>query len=478
MLPQPVQDISAPNKWMVLTTVAFGTFMATLDSSIVNIALPTIRRELNTGDNVEWIVLSYLLVTTSTLLIMGRLSDMFGRKKIYMTGFAVFILGSFLCGISWSLVSLVVSRLIQGLGASMIFAIGPAIISDAFSQQERGKALGLLGTAVAAGSSTGPVAGGLLLQHFGWESIFFVNVPIGLIAIWRAWVVLPAGVRIGNKAFDIPGALLFLTGVTSFLVGIDFGASPDYGWGHQAVILLLVTGILLLVFFFYWEKRYPAPLLQLDLFRIKPFSAALAAAGLSFIANGSNIYILPFFLQQLLNLSPQNAGFIMLAGPLTLSVAAPIGGYLSDKINARWIASAGLLLMAFGHFLLSFLNDQWTWQDVTWRIALVSLGFGFFQSPNSSSALNSAPVMQRGVASSLIAFMRNLGLVFGISLGATVWYSVRNSYAAHHLVTPVAVPAQVDGMQMAYRVTCGLILIAVFISLLRGTNTPSFTPLT
>ncbi len=468
MVPASVQTTSVPNKWMVLGTVAFGSFMATLDSSIVNIALPTIRRQLDAGDNVEWIVLSYLLVTTSTLLIMGRLSDMFGRKTVYMTGFGVFIFGSLLCGISWSLWSLVCFRVVQGLGASMIFAIGPAIISDAFSEQERGKALGLLGTAVAAGSTTGPVAGGLLLEHFGWESIFFVNVPIGLIAIWRAWIVLPAGGRSSNRAFDVPGALFFLVGVTSLLTGIDYGAAPGYGWGHAMVIMLTTGGILLLLAFFLWEKRYPVPLLQLKLFRIKPFSAALAAAGLAFIANGSNLYVLPFFLQQLLGLSPQNAGFIMLAGPLTLSIAAPIGGYLSDKVGARWIASAGLLLMATGHFLLSALNDQWTWQNVTWRIALLSLGFGFFQSPNSSSALNSAPVVQRGVASSLVAFMRNLGLVFGISLGATVWYSIRNNYATHHLVAPESVAAQIDGMQMAYRVTGGLILVAVLISLSRG----------
>lgn len=457
-----------PNKWMVLLTVAFGTFMATLDSSIVNIALPTIRKELDAGDNVEWIVLSYLLVTTSTLLIMGRLSDMFGRKKVYMAGFSVFIIGSLFCGLSWDIWSLVGSRLIQGLGASMMFAVGPAIISDTFSPQERGKALGLTGTAVAAGSSTGPVVGGLLLQHFGWESIFFVNVPIGLIALWRAYVVLPASFRSASRAFDIPGAILFLVGVTSLLIGIDFGPDPDYGWNNPVVVSLLAVGILLLLLFLLWEKRQAAPMLQLSLFRIRSFSAALSAAGLTFLANGANIYVLPFFLQVLLNFSPQDAGFIMLAGPLTLSVAAPIGGYLSDKISTRWIASAGLLMMASGHFLLSFLSDQWTWQDVVWRTALMSLGFGFFQSPNSSSALNSAPLPERGVASSLIAFMRNLGLVFGISLGATVWYSVRNAFGMTQHVPPTTAAAQLSGMQMVYRVTSALILLSACVSLLRG----------
>lgn len=455
---------------MVLLTVAFGTFMATLDSSIVNIALPTIRRELNAGENVEWIVLSYLLVTTSTLLIMGRLSDMFGRKNIYISGFSVFVVGSFLCGLSWDIWSLVVFRLVQGLGASMMFAIGPAIISDTFLPHERGKALGLVGTVVAAGSSTGPVAGGLLLEHFGWQSIFYVNVPIGLIAIWRAFVVLPAKPRIARQSFDIVGAVLFFAGVTSLLIGIDFGAERGYGWAGTEVIVLIAAGILLLSFFIYWERRTAAPMLQLAMFNNRPFSSAIVAAGMGFIASGAHIYVMPFYLQLLLNFSPQDAGLIMLAGPLTLSIAAPVGGYLSDKISTRWIASAGLLITATGYFCFSFLRADWTWHDVVWRSAMLSLGFGLFQSPNSSSALNAAPAAGRGVASSLIAFMRNLGLVLGIALGAAVWYSIRNAYAANHGVSPLTVQSQITGMQWVYRITSCSVLIAAIVSVMRGAN--------
>lgn len=459
---------TGPNKWMVLFTVAFGTFMATLDSSIVNIALPTIRKELNAGDNTEWIVLSYLLVTTSTLLIMGRLSDMFGRKGIYITGFSTFVLGSFLCGLAWNIWSLVAFRVVQGLGASMIFAIGPAIVSDAFQPRERGRALGWIGTIVAAGSSTGPVAGGLLLQHFGWPSIFYVNVPIGLIAIWRAMAVLPATPRMPKQPFDLVGAALFSIGVTTLLIGIDFGADPDYGWRNRMVTILITTGLLLLLLFLFWEKRYTAPMLKLSLFSIRPFSSAISAAGLGFIASGAHIYVIPFYLQLLLNFSPQEAGLIMLAGPLTLSVAAPVGGYLSDKISTRWIASTGLLITATGYFLFSFIAADWSWHNVVWRSALLSLGFGLFQSPNSSSALNAAPVMVRGVASSLIAFMRNLGLVLGIAVGAALWYSTRNAYAERQLVDPLSVTAQITGMRMVYRVTSALVLLAAFISVTRG----------
>jgi len=157
----------------------------------------------------------------------------------------------------------------------------------------------------------------------------------------------------------------------------------------------------------------------------------------------------------------------MLAGPLTLSIASPLGGYLSDKVSTRWIASAGLLITATGYFCFSFLRADWTWHDVVWRSALLSLGFGLFQSPNSSSALNAAPLSGRGVASSLIAFMRNLGLVFGIALGAAVWYSTRNAYANYHSIDPLTVSAQIAGMQWVYRVTSCLVLIAAFISVTR-----------
>ena len=449
--------------------------MATLDSSIVNIALPTIRRELAAGDSVEWVVLSYLLTTTSTLLIMGKLSDRLGRRSMYIAGFAVFVLGSLLCGLSWDIWSLVGFRIVQGLGASMIFAIGPAIISDTFLPNERGQALGLMGAIVAAGSSAGPVAGGLLLGKFGWPSIFFVNVPIGLIAIWRAWVVLPVTPKLPRQRFDLVGAGLFLVGVTTLLIGLDFGPEPDYGWNDPVVLTLLGVGAGLLVGFFVQESRTPEPMLQLSLFRNRPYTSAILAALLAFVASGANLFVIPFFLQQLLGFAPQTAGLILLAGPLTLSIVAPIGGYLSSRVSIRWLASVGLMIAATGYFAFSFLRADWGWPDVVWRSALVSMGFALFQSPNSSSALNSAPLAQRGVASSLIAFMRNLGFVMGIALAAAVWYTTRNYFAIAHHISPQAKDAQLTGMRYVYLVMTGLVVTGAIVSLARGGNLPAAT---
>ncbi|MCK8490231.1 MFS transporter [Spirosoma sp. RP8] len=474
---QPIASVeaSAPNKWIILGTVMFGTFMSTLDSSIVNIALPTIRRELGAGDRVEWIVLCYLLTTTSTLLIMGKLSDWVGRRQLYITGFSVFVVGSLCCGLAWNLWSLVGFRVLQGLGASMIFAIGPAIISDAFSPKERGQALGLMGSVVAAGSSAGPVIGGLLLSKFGWSSIFFVNVPIGLIAIWRAWTILPESPKVTRQRFDLVGAGLFLVGVITLLTGLDFGPEPRYGWNDSLVVGLLSVGGVLLVLFFLWEMRVKEPMLRLSLFRVRAFTSAILAAFCGFIASGANLFVIPFFLQQLLGLPPGRAGLILLAGPLTLSLVAPLGGYLSSKISARWLSSAGLLITASGYFAFSYLSTDWEWQDVVWRSSLVSLGFGLFQSPNSSSALNSAPLDQRGIASSMIAFMRNLGFVVGIALAAAVWYSLRNRYAVNNHVSPEATPAQLLGMHYVYLTMTGLVLLGALFSLTRG-NAPKPSP--
>ena len=467
-IPTSAVEQSAPNKWIILGTVVFGTFMSTLDSSIVNIALPTIRRELHAGDSVEWIVLCYLLTTTSTLLIMGKLSDWVGRRQLYITGFCVFVLGSLLCGLAWNLWSLVAFRVLQGLGASMIYAIGPAIISDAFSPQERGQALGLMGSVVAAGSSAGPVIGGILLGKFGWSSIFFVNVPIGLIAIWRAWTILPKSPKVANQRFDLVGAGLFLIGVTTLLTGLDFGPEPQYGWNDPLVIGLLTIGAVLIVLFLFWEMRVSEPMLRLNLFRIRPYTAAILAAFCGFVASGGNLFIIPFFLQQLLGLNPERAGLVLLAGPLTLSVVAPLGGYLSSRVSTRWLSSFGLLMASIGYFAFSFLDASWDWKDVIWRSSLVSFGFGLFQSPNSSSALNAAPLAQRGIASSMIAFMRNLGFVVGIALAAAVWYSTRNRYGLAHNVSSEATAAQLLGMHYAYLIMTGLVLTGAIISFTRG----------
>lgn len=321
---------------------------------------------------------------------------------------------------------------------------------------------------MAVGTSLGPVLGGLLLAGFGWPAIFFVNVPVGLVAIWRAYVVIPEGAKRPQQHFDIPGSVLFVVSVVTILIGLDFGPEPGYGWNSPAVLSLLIIGGLLLVAFLVWELRAKEPLLRLSMFRIWPYAAALFAACLVFTSNAANLFVLPFFLQQVLHYPTEQAGFILLAGPIALSVASPVGGNLSDRFGPRWVASGGLALTALGYFLLAGLQPDWSWHDIVWRTAMISFGLGMFQSPNSSSALNAAPRSQRGVASSLLSFMRNLGFVTGVAVGAAVWYSNRSSFALDSHVADSSIAAQIAGMHAVYLVIAVIALVAATISFVRG----------
>jgi EmrB/QacA subfamily drug resistance transporter len=460
------------NKWLILANVAFGVLMATLDGSIVNIALPTIKTELQAGNSVQWIVISYFLTTTSTLLIMGRISDIIGSKPVYVSGFIIFTLGSLLCGVAPGIWYLTAFRVVQGIGASMLFAVGPVIIANVFEPRDRGKALGLIGTIVATGNSLGPVLGGVLLGSLGWKSIFFVNIPLGIIAVVFTLRNIPGGAEKKKEYFDYPGALLFFAGAILFLIGLYLGPLDDYGWNNKVVILNLIAGVIFLTCFFFWQKKAPVPMLNFTLFKRKNYSYSIISAWLAFTSTGANFFILPFYLQQILNYPPEQAGFILLAGPATLSIVAPIGGFLSDKIGPRLIATIGLLITATGYFSFTFITENWDWHHIVWRNALISLGFGLFQSPNSSRALNAIPAHLRGVGSSALAFMRNLGLLMGVSIAAAIWYSFRKKIAFSSGIEELSNHAQVYGMHFVYYALTLFVISAAVLSYL---NVPETT---
>ncbi|MES2389861.1 MAG: MFS transporter [Bacteroidota bacterium] len=472
----PISEKPKAGKWTILATISFGTIMATLDSSIVNIALPTIRRQLNAGDAVQWIVTGYLIALTGTLLILGRLSDSFGRKRIYIGGFALFTLASMLCGLARSIEALVLFRVLQGLGGSMMLSVTPAIVSETFGPAERGKALGISGSVVALGSTLGPVIGGILLGRFGWPSIFFVNVPLGLVAIWRAWIVIPESIKIKGAKFDIIGAGLFLTAIIPLLAGLHYGPDPAYGWGHTRVLSSLIFGFAALTAFIFWERRTPEAMLNPKIFVRGPFLSAVIAAFVVFVCFGSHSLVMPFFLQEILHYKPEHAGFIILASTVMLSIMSPVGGNLGDKFGAKIVSSVGLLFSAAGFFSLSFMNETWHAFDVMWRISLISFGFGLFQSPNSSAALNSAPVQYKGVASSMVAFMRNLGLICGVAMGAAIWYSLRGN-----VMFPLGMTAekeeiyrQLYGMRAVYQTLTVLLLLNAIWSALRKSSDKNY----
>jgi EmrB/QacA subfamily drug resistance transporter len=378
-------------RWYVLATVSIGTFMSTLDSSIVNVALPTMSGQLHSElSTLQWAVTAYLLTISSLLPVFGRTADLLGRRKVYSLGFLIFTLGSILCGSAQNIWFLVGTRVLQAVGASMLMANSAAIITAIFPFQERGKALGLTGTVVALGSMTGPALGGILIGLTGWRSIFYINLPIGIIGYMAALSILPKDEpRKEKEKFDFIGASLFSAGMISVLFAINNG--EDWGWSSLPVLFGLILGVTLLVLFVINERKVKHPMIELSLFKNRPFVIGNVSGGLSFVAMFANNMLLPFYLQQVLNYSPSKVGLVMTAFPIMMAIAAPISGNASDKYGPLILTTGGLSITALGLFYYSTLSPTANFYQVIVGPLLMGLGSGMFQSPNNSSVMSSVP---------------------------------------------------------------------------------------
>lgn len=462
-------------KWKALATVSVGTFLSAMSSSIVNIALPFLGGYFEAEMALlEWVVMAYLLVISSTLLTYGRIGDMYGPKPVYVTGFIIFTLGSLLCGVATSIASLIIFRVVQGIGAGMMMAIGPALLTVSFPPTERGRAMGMIGMVVASALATGPVLGGILVHSFGWRPIFLINLPIGILgAFWAVRVLKPSKV-LQKQKFDIPGALALFFTLAPFLLALSHGQS--WGWSSPAVLFMLPTSALMLAFFIWWELRVPQPLMDLSLFKIRMFSAAGASALLNFMSMFAVVFLLPFYLKDVAHLSPFAMGLVMAANPLLVLFVAPISGNLSDRIGSRLLSSSGMAVSALALFWLSRLGVDFSMTAVMLALALFGLGSGMFQSPNTSAIMGSVPKNRLGVASGTIASVRNIGMVMGIAVSGAVFNSRLPAYLdkytrAGHTGDYLQSLSFVGAMHDAYIVAAGLALLGLATSLVRGSGT-------
>jgi EmrB/QacA subfamily drug resistance transporter len=452
---------NSPNyRWYVLATVSIGTFMATLDSSIVNVALPTISGQLHANlSSLQWVVTAYLLTISSLLPVFGRTADLLGRKKVYSFGFLVFTLGSVLCSLSTTLWFLVGTRILQAIGASMLMSNSAAIITAIFPPRERGKALGLTGTVVALGSLTGPALGGLLVGFSGWQSIFYINLPIGIIGFLISRVILPTDERSQAKeSFDFVGALTFTVGMIFLLLAINNGES--WGWTSAPVLSGLSFGVILLAVFIFTETRVSHPLIDLSLFRNRPFMIGNLSGFLSFVAMFANTMLLPFYLQQILNYTPSQVGLLMTAFPVMMMIVAPISGNASDKFGPLLLTTGGLAITALGLFYLSTLGAASYFYQVLPGPLLMGLGAGMFQSPNNASVMSSVVPQKLGVAGGINALVRNVGMVTGIA------FSVSLFEALGGVTRPKVeqIPAFMSAFHWVMLSAMGIALLAAFIS--------------
>ena len=445
-------------KWLVLIAVGAGSFMSAMDVSVVNIILPVLRKTFNSDvASIEWVVTVYLLVISSLLLTFGRLGDLKGHKKIYLWGFGIFITGSILCGAAWSSISLVIFRGFQAIGGAMLASNSPAIVTGNFSSEERGRAFGLVSTMTYLGLTIGPSLGGWLTQTFGWQTVFYINIPVGLVALTLSMVYIPKDIPAdGNKSFDLPGSVVFMTGLTALMLGLNKGA--DWGWGSPAVLGLLAGALILLAVFIQIEKRSPAPMLDLSLFRIPLFSTSTASAVLNYISIYSIIFLMPFYLIQGRGLNPATAGLLLTAQPVIMAIIAPISGALSDRFGSRSMGMIGMGVLAAGLFMLSFIGPETGLWLVALGLVVAGLGTGIFISPNTSALMGSAPKTRQGIASGVQGEARNFGMVLGIGLAGAILTT--------HL-TVDTVEALFTGVDMGFLAAAGVAALGVVTSALK-----------
>ncbi len=413
-------SVDYKQKWYVMAAVAMGVFLATIDGSIVNVALPTLVKNLNTDfTTIQWVVLAYLLTITTLMLSIGRWADMIGKKSIYTWGFVVFTLGSLACGISTSVYMLIAFRVAQAVGAAMMMALGTAIVTENFPPNERGKALGISGLMVSIGIIAGPALGGLILGSFSWHWIFFVNLPVGILGVILAIKFVPNVIPGIKQKFDIPGAMTLFISLACLLFAMTIGEGR--GFLSLPVVLLAVGFVLFLALFIRLESISPQPMIDLRLFRNAMFSTNLVTGFITFISSAGTMILMPFYLENLLHYSPRMVGILMAVVPLSMGIFAPISGALSDRWGTRSLTVIGLAIILIGFVGISTLSLETTAWGYILRFLPVGIGAGIFQSPNNSAIMSEAPKDRLGVASGLLSLTRTLGQITGIAVLGAIW---------------------------------------------------------
>ncbi len=414
-------------KWLILLAVSLGSFMSTLDGSIVNIALPAIGAELGMGlQGVGWVVVAYLLVSGSLLLPIGRLGEVVTFKRVYLGGFALFTAASLVCAAAPNAVVLVAARIVQAVGAAGIAAMGPAIVARTFAAQERGRALGLNGVSVSLGLSLGPVLGGLLTAVASWRAVFLVNLPVGILAMLWAARVLPETERGADQSFDLGGAALSGVALLALLVALSEG--DGWGWTALPTLLLLTGAVGLGTLFVILQRRSAQPLVDLALFGIRPFAFGLASVVIAFTGMFTATFLLPWLLERANGLSAAEAGLLLVPVPVSMAVVAPFAGSASDRWGPAIPASTGMTLIVVAMLSLTTLPSAVTPGELVPRLVLLGIGQGLFMSPNASAVMGSVPGKRLGTASGVLAQMRVVGQAIGIAVAAAV---VETRLAAH-----------------------------------------------
>jgi EmrB/QacA subfamily drug resistance transporter len=422
----PGEGASVPDpyarKWWVLVAVCLALFMAILDSTVVNIAIPTIVEDLGASlAEIEWVLNAYTLTFAALLITFGRLGDMYGRRRMFIIGLVIFGAGSFACGLAPNPTVLIAARVVQASGAAFMMPATLSLTAVSFPPEQRGLALGIWGAVSGVALAVGPTLGGLVTENLGWQYIFFINIPIIAIAIpFTLWAVRESRDE-RDHTLDWLGALLSIAVLVSFNYAMIEG--PGRGWGDPAIVGLLVASAVLLLVFIAWERRAREPVLDLDLFRDRTFSAGNATGAVLMFGMMGVFFMVPLFLQTQLGFGAVEAGLALTPMSFAIMLAAPFSGRLSDKIGSKWLIFGGLLVAAVSVWWLSYITIDVT---VAWLAApfiVAGIGMGLVMAPMTSAVMAAAPEAEEGSAAGILSTMRQVGAVMGIAILGAVFAS-------------------------------------------------------
>jgi EmrB/QacA subfamily drug resistance transporter len=452
---------------VVLLVATLASFVFPFMVSAVNIALPSIGQHFSLDTvTLGWIATAYILSSAALLVPFGRIADIYGRKKIFTWGIGIFTLSSLLCGLANSATMLIGWRVLQGMGGAMLAATSVALLTTVFPANERGKVLGIIVAAAYLGLSLGPVLGGILTQHLGWSSIFFVGTFLGLLVLGVVlWKLKGEWTGAKGERFDFAGSVIYVLGLVALVYGSTLLEESSGMWLGLA---LIVGGVIGLGAFIWWEMRISSPVLDMSLFRnSRAFTFSNLAAFINYGATYAVTFLMSLYLQYrpVDPFSPQDAGFVLVAMPAVQAIFSPLTGRLSDRIEPRLIASAGMVLNTVGLALFIFLNNQTSLKLIIGNLILLGFGYALFVSPNSNAIMSSAPKTAYGVASATLATMRQVGMVLSMAVAILM-------FALYHIanvqITPENFPLFQQGMKTAFIIFAVLCFGGIFASLARG----------
>ncbi len=465
------KDEHNPNRWLILALVMTGVFLSTMDSGMINVALPTIMRAFDLSlEYAAFVITFYLTTITITLVFWGTLADRLGRGNIYLAGMAFFSLGSLACSYAPRYEWLLFCRFIQALGASMMMSSGPAIIKTVFPADQLGQSLGLVGIATACGLLTGPLVSGLLLSHYSWRAIFLVTLPVGLVTVvlgkFYLLEQLSEEETQDEAPFDWMGSCCW---VVIVVLGIFIIHRFDRFFSLANGLLILCFAVLVLLFI-RLEQKNTHPILPVSLFHHKYYWTGVATAAISFAVLFTVLALIPFYLEYIFLYPANKVGQLMMAVPATIVVLSPLSGWLYDRIGARYLTTGGLVLSGLALLGLALLKATSSPLEIAGKLALLGAGQSIFLSPNSASVLSKVSEEYLGITSGILATARNLGMVIGATLAAALfswWYSFFSGGGRLEQYTSVHSDSFLLALRVSFVLTACLAFSGCFLSAYR-----------